>query len=31
MILTTYGLDDEKFADLEKRWGRWWAARFEED
>ncbi|MGQ0467273.1 MAG: hypothetical protein ACT4QG_18395 [Sporichthyaceae bacterium] len=31
MTLSTYGLDDGAFADLEKRWGRWFAARFEED
>lgn len=27
-ILTTYGLDDAAFADLESRWTAWWAASF---
>ena len=31
MILTTYGLSDEAFEDLERRWGKWFAARYEED
>lgn len=31
MILTTYGRDDETLADLDRRWGKWWSARFEED
>lgn len=30
LTLTTYGLDAETFADLERRWGRWWTARYEE-
>ena len=31
MILTTYGLDDAALADLDRRWAKWWRARFEED
>lgn len=31
MTLSTYGMDDAAFADLERRWSRWFAARFEED
>jgi len=31
MILTTYGLGEDDFADLERRWGMWFAARYEED
>lgn len=30
VILTTYGLDDDAFADLERRWATWWQARYEE-
>ena len=29
LILTTYGLDDSAFADLERRWKAWWDERFE--
>lgn len=31
VTLTTYGMDGEVFADLERRWGKWFAARYEED
>lgn len=27
-VLTTYGLDDADFAQLETRWQEWWAARY---
>lgn len=29
LTLTTYGLSDAAFADLETRWRTWWDARFE--
>ncbi|MFZ0266774.1 hypothetical protein, partial [Caulobacter sp.] len=28
VILTTFGLDQAAFADLEARWSAWWAARY---
>ena len=28
VLLTTYGLDDAAFAELERRWQDWWAARY---
>ena len=28
VLLTTYGLDDADFADLERRWTEWWSARY---
>jgi len=31
MVLTTHGLDDAAFADLETRWKAWWSARFPND
>ncbi|MGQ0846633.1 MAG: SRPBCC family protein [Sporichthyaceae bacterium] len=30
LTLTTYGMADEAFADLERRWTKWFDARFEE-
>ncbi|MGS2647988.1 SRPBCC family protein [Streptosporangium sp. G12] len=30
MVLTTYGLDDAAFADLESRWTAWWGRNFPE-
>ncbi|MFF5111992.1 SRPBCC domain-containing protein [Streptosporangium sp. NPDC000509] len=30
MVLTTYGLDDGAFADLESRWNAWWGRNFPE-
>lgn len=27
-VLSTYGLDDARFADLNARWERWWAPRY---
>lgn len=30
-ILTTYGLDDARFADLEQRWSEWWQTRYPSD
>ncbi|MFB9681581.1 SRPBCC family protein [Streptosporangium vulgare] len=30
MVLTTYGLDDAAFADLESRWNAWWGRNFPE-
>ena len=29
LTLTTYGLSDAAFADLERRWTGWWDERFE--
>lgn len=29
LTLTTYGLSDAAFADLQGRWKTWWEARFE--
>jgi hypothetical protein len=29
LTLTTYGLDDAAFADLEARWTEWWTERFD--
>jgi hypothetical protein len=29
MVLTTYGMDKEAFADLEARWDEWWNKRYE--
>lgn len=31
MTLSTYGLPEDAFADLERRWGKWFSARYEED
>ena len=28
VILTTFGLDEAAFADLQARWSDWWCARY---
>ena len=29
VVITTYGLSDRAFADLQERWRRWWTATYE--
>ncbi|WIJ25707.1 SRPBCC family protein [Devosia sp. RR2S18] len=31
LLLTTYGMVDSEFADLERRWSEWWTSRYSSD